>query len=393
MRKPAANIVRIGCLVLILAELAVQPASGYTLVDWIRTWPASAPGAAPVQRPGGGADISVARAQLRDAGAQLRDAGAGVRRPCAYYTLRRRLLPRRIAERRFLPRRPAPACPTSSPQYPWLFRPSKYVIARHGSAPHDQLSAGGHLRSGDRLACDGDAALHDLHLATAARAQRGSRRLVLEHLRQYVRTRLIRQRDNRWAVMFRPGPGRLTRLAWLGKPAVPATPVYPRRRVWLPALPTDHRRRFRRRRLRRAGCRRAAPHCSRPPGVLRSARGHGIAGHADAGRSAASAFAQRSTRTAEPAADPGDAEFPARQQRRFAACTASVAESVQATGRAQSRRPTFRPFPTRTPVRAGRKCPLRPACTIPTAGPHACCRSVPAGRRRRSAGPSPPPFR
>jgi hypothetical protein len=47
MRKPAANIVRISCLVLILAGLAVQPASGYTLVDWIRTWPASAPGTAP----------------------------------------------------------------------------------------------------------------------------------------------------------------------------------------------------------------------------------------------------------------------------------------------------------------------------------------------------------
>jgi hypothetical protein len=47
MRKPAANIVRIGCLVLFLAGLAVQPASGYTLVDWIRTWPASAPAAAP----------------------------------------------------------------------------------------------------------------------------------------------------------------------------------------------------------------------------------------------------------------------------------------------------------------------------------------------------------
>lgn len=48
MQKPAANIVRISCLVLILAGLGVQPASGYTLVDWIRTWPAYAPGAAPV---------------------------------------------------------------------------------------------------------------------------------------------------------------------------------------------------------------------------------------------------------------------------------------------------------------------------------------------------------
>jgi hypothetical protein len=47
MRKPAANIVRISCLVLIVAGSAVQPASGYTLVDWIRTWPASAPAAAP----------------------------------------------------------------------------------------------------------------------------------------------------------------------------------------------------------------------------------------------------------------------------------------------------------------------------------------------------------
>ena len=47
MRKPAANIVGISCLVLILTALAVQPASGYTLVDWIRTWPTSAPGAAP----------------------------------------------------------------------------------------------------------------------------------------------------------------------------------------------------------------------------------------------------------------------------------------------------------------------------------------------------------
>ena len=47
MRKPAANVVRISCLVLIMASLAVQPASGYTLTDWIRTWPAYAPGAAP----------------------------------------------------------------------------------------------------------------------------------------------------------------------------------------------------------------------------------------------------------------------------------------------------------------------------------------------------------
>lgn len=45
MRKPAANIVRIGCLVLWLNGFADQSATGYTLVDWIRTWPASAPGA------------------------------------------------------------------------------------------------------------------------------------------------------------------------------------------------------------------------------------------------------------------------------------------------------------------------------------------------------------
>ncbi len=43
MRKPAANVTWIGCLAVFLAGLAAEPASGYTLVDWIRTWPASAP--------------------------------------------------------------------------------------------------------------------------------------------------------------------------------------------------------------------------------------------------------------------------------------------------------------------------------------------------------------
>lgn len=47
MPKPAANAVWIGCLVLLLASPMAQPARGYTLVDWIRTWPASMPGAAP----------------------------------------------------------------------------------------------------------------------------------------------------------------------------------------------------------------------------------------------------------------------------------------------------------------------------------------------------------
>lgn len=47
MPKPAANAVWIGCLVILLASPVAQPASGYTLVDWIRTWPASVPGAAP----------------------------------------------------------------------------------------------------------------------------------------------------------------------------------------------------------------------------------------------------------------------------------------------------------------------------------------------------------
>lgn len=45
MRKPAANMVRIGCLVLWLNGFTGQSAAGYTLVDWIRTWPASTPGA------------------------------------------------------------------------------------------------------------------------------------------------------------------------------------------------------------------------------------------------------------------------------------------------------------------------------------------------------------
>ena len=47
MRKPAANVIAIGCLVASLTGLAAEPAHGYTLVDWIRTWPAYAPGAAP----------------------------------------------------------------------------------------------------------------------------------------------------------------------------------------------------------------------------------------------------------------------------------------------------------------------------------------------------------
>lgn len=47
MRKPAANVIGIGCLVLLLAGLAAEPAHGYTLFDWIRTWPANVPGAAP----------------------------------------------------------------------------------------------------------------------------------------------------------------------------------------------------------------------------------------------------------------------------------------------------------------------------------------------------------
>jgi len=47
MRKPAANVIGISCLVVFLAGLAAEPAHGYTLVDWIRTWPAYAPGAAP----------------------------------------------------------------------------------------------------------------------------------------------------------------------------------------------------------------------------------------------------------------------------------------------------------------------------------------------------------
>ncbi len=46
MRKPAANVIGIGCLVIFLTEFAVEPAHGYTLVNWIRTWPAYAPGAA-----------------------------------------------------------------------------------------------------------------------------------------------------------------------------------------------------------------------------------------------------------------------------------------------------------------------------------------------------------
>jgi len=45
MRKPAAHIIRLGCLVMLLNALTVQPAIGYTLVDWIRTWPVSTPGA------------------------------------------------------------------------------------------------------------------------------------------------------------------------------------------------------------------------------------------------------------------------------------------------------------------------------------------------------------
>ncbi|HPM81061.1 MAG TPA: hypothetical protein PLF81_10190 [Candidatus Anammoximicrobium sp.] len=47
MQRQAASIIRIGCLVGILTGFAVEPACGYTLVDWIRTWPAYAPGAAP----------------------------------------------------------------------------------------------------------------------------------------------------------------------------------------------------------------------------------------------------------------------------------------------------------------------------------------------------------
>lgn len=45
MRKPAATIVRIGCAALVLATLPIEPAAGYTLVDWIRGWPRATPGA------------------------------------------------------------------------------------------------------------------------------------------------------------------------------------------------------------------------------------------------------------------------------------------------------------------------------------------------------------
>ena len=311
MRKPAANVVRISCLVLILAGLAVQPASGYTLVDWIRTWPASAPGAAPA--PMAPAVMPMFSSPAPSCGAPVPNCGT-----------------------------PAPACDARPPYYsaPAMVAPAPNCGAAMPAAP---TGAGvSYLQPAPTVAVP---VQQVRYRTTWVRTPTTNYRPIVTYdpVNGWPTTAMQPCTTYTWQLrrvptnsqggwfanafgnlfgppypppaqpvgIYVPPPAPVVAPGWGGSPtpAMPATPAYPRRPVRLPAFPTDRPRRSHRRRLRRAVHRRLAPPCRPPPprcplrqrGPERRARRHR--------RSAAAAVTWRSPRTAKPAADSGNSQL------------------------------------------------------------------------------------
>ena len=337
MRKPAANIVRISCLVLILTGLAVQPASGYTLVDWIRTWPASAPGAAPAQL--APAVMPIFSSPAPSCGTPVPNCGT-----------------------------PAPACDARPPYYtaPPMVTPAPNCGAAMPAAP---VGAGvSYLQPAPTMAVP---VQQVRYRTTWVRTPTTNYRPIVTYdpatgwpttamqpcttytwqLRRVPTNGQGGWFSNTFGNLFGPpypppaqpvgiyvpAPAPVVTPGWVGSPtpAVPATPAYPAPPSAAPCIPYGSPAPL----SSPAPSSGWVPSGSSPtppatPGMPAPPSGTGSAGHADAGRSGAAAFAQRSSGTTKPATDSGNSQLRTGQQRRFAACAATVAESFEDAGSA-----------------------------------------------------------